>query len=108
MNLSMAVRPVVVNSWLMAIEHNIAGMTHLKSAQPEQAASVFTSRMLVSRNYRFRIHSQPVRLAGSFRCWFVKKYCRLVCVREKYCSGWKFTIVYDKPQPNEQTKALFG
>ena len=45
---------------------------------------------------------QPVRLAGSFRCWFVKKYCWLVCVREKYCSGWKFTIVYDKPQPNEQ------
>jgi len=23
-------------------------------------------------------------------------------VREKYYSGWKFTIVYDKPQPNEQ------
>ena len=45
---------------------------------------------------------QPVRLAGSFRCWFVKKYCWLVCVREKYCFGWKFTIVYDKPQPNEQ------
>jgi len=21
------------------------------------------------------------------RCWFVKKYCWLVCVREKYCSG---------------------
>ena len=34
--------------------------------------------------------------------WFVKKYYWLVCVREKYCSGWKFTIVYDKPQPNEQ------
>jgi len=32
----------------------------------------------------------------------VKKYCWLVCVREKYCSGWKFMIVYDKPQPNEQ------
>ena len=45
---------------------------------------------------------QPVRLAGSFHYWFVKKYCWLVCVREKYCSGWKFTIVYDKPQPNEQ------
>ena len=44
--------------------------------------------------------NQPVRLAGSFRCWFVKKYCWLVCVREKYCSGWKFRIVYDKPQPN--------
>ena len=47
-------------------------------------------------------NKQPVRLAGSYRCWFVKKYCWLVCVREKYCSGWKFTIVYDKPQPNEQ------
>ena len=23
-------------------------------------------------------------------------------MREKYCSSWKFTIVYDKPQPNEQ------
>ena len=23
-------------------------------------------------------------------------------MREKYCFGWKFTIVYDKPQPNEQ------
>jgi len=23
-------------------------------------------------------------------------------VREKYYFGWKFTIVYDKPQPNEQ------
>ena len=45
---------------------------------------------------------QPVRLAGSFRYWFVKKYCWLVYVREKYCSSWKFTIVYDKPQPNEQ------
>ena len=31
--------------------------------------------------------TQPVRLAGSFRCWFVKKYCWLVCVKEKYCSG---------------------
>ena len=34
--------------------------------------------------------------------WFVlllvrDKYCWLVYVREKYCSGWKFTIVYDKP-----------
>ena len=45
---------------------------------------------------------QPIRLADSFRCWFVKKYYWLVCVREKYCSGWKFMIVYDKPQPNEQ------
>ncbi|CAD6255606.1 unnamed protein product [Miscanthus lutarioriparius] len=36
--------------------------------------------------------------------WFVKKYCWLVCVREKYYSGWKFTIVYDKPQPNEQAE----
>jgi hypothetical protein len=49
MNLSMVVRPVVVNSWLMAIEHNIAGMTHLKYAQPEQVASVFTSRMSVNK-----------------------------------------------------------
>jgi len=49
---------------------------------------------------------QPVRLAGSFRCWFVKKYCWLVCVREKYCSGWKITIVYDKPQPNEQAACV--
>ena len=32
-------------------------------------------------------HIQPVRLAGSYRCWLVKKYCWLVCVREKYCSG---------------------
>ena len=48
-NLSMAVKIVVANSWLMAIEHNIAGMTHLKSAQPEQAASVFTSRMSVNK-----------------------------------------------------------
>jgi len=31
-------------------------------------------------------------------------------VREKYCSGWKFTIVYDEPQPNEQASSspLFG
>ena len=41
MNLFLAVRPVVVNSWLTAIEHNIEG-TYLKSAQPKQAASVFT------------------------------------------------------------------
>ena len=47
---------------------------------------------------------QPVRLASSNRCWFVKKYCWLVCVREKYYSGRKFTIVYDKPQPNEQAE----
>ena len=45
---------------------------------------------------------QSGRLAGSYRCWFMKKYCWLVCVREKYCFGWKFTIVYDKPQPNKQ------
>ena len=31
-----------MNSWLTAIKHNIAG-THLKSAQPKQAALVFTS-----------------------------------------------------------------
>ena len=37
---------------------------------------------------------RPVRMTGSFRCWFVKKYCWLVCVREKYYSDWKFTIVY--------------
>ena len=30
---------------------------------------------------------QPVRLAGSYHCWFVKKYCWLVYVREKYCFG---------------------
>ena len=47
---------------------------------------------------------QHVRLAGSFRCWFVKKYCWLVCVREKYCFSWKFMIVYDEPQPNEQAE----
>jgi len=29
------------------------------------------------------------------------------CVREKYCSGWKFTIVYDKSQPNEQADVLY-
>ena len=32
-------------------------------------------------------NKQPVRLAGSYRCWFVKKYYWLVCVREKYCFG---------------------
>ena len=42
MNLFLTVRLVVVNSWLMAIENNIAG-THLKFAQPKQAALVFTS-----------------------------------------------------------------
>ena len=47
------------------------------------------------------MYPQSVQLAGSFHCWFVKKYRCLVCVREKYYSGWKFTIVYDKPQPNE-------
>ncbi|XP_066372828.1 uncharacterized protein [Miscanthus floridulus] len=35
----------------------------------------------------FHINGQPVRLAGSYRCWFMKKYCWLVCVREKYYSG---------------------
>ena len=35
---------------------------------------------------------EPVRLAGSYRCWFMKKYCWLVCVREKYYSAWK---IYD-------------
>ena len=38
--------------------------------------------------------------------WFVKKYCWLVCVREKYCSGWKFTIVYDRFTPAEQADGL--
>jgi len=38
----------------------------------------------------------------------VKKYCWLICVREKYCSGWKFTIVYDKQQPNEQADGLYA
>ena len=42
MNLVLAVKPVVVNSWLTAIEHNIVG-THLKSTQPKHAALVFTS-----------------------------------------------------------------
>jgi hypothetical protein len=51
MNLSMTVRLVLVNSWLMAIEHNIVGTTHLKSEQPEQAALVFTSRMPVNKWY---------------------------------------------------------
>ena len=30
------------------------------------------------------LNMQHVRLVGSYRCWFVKKYCWLVCVREKY------------------------
>ena len=51
----------------------------------------------------FQASDKPVRLAGSYRCWFVKKYCWLVCMREKYYFGWKFTIVYDKPQPNKRT-----
>jgi hypothetical protein len=38
----LVVRLVVVNSWLTAIEHNIA-RTHLKSTQPKQVASVFTN-----------------------------------------------------------------
>jgi len=38
----------------------------------------------------------------------VKKYGWLVYVREKYYFGWKFTIVYDKPQPNEQTDSVFS
>ena len=58
--------------------------------------------MIWVKSLPYKNNLQPVRLAGSFRCWFVKKYCWLVCVREKYCSDWKFTIVYDKPQPNEQ------
>ena len=53
------------------------------------------------------IAQAPVRLAGSYRRWFVKKYCWLVCVRKKYCSDWKFTIIYDKPQPNEQANIFY-
>ena len=30
---------------------------------------------------------QPIRLAGSYRCWFVKKYCWLVCVRKNTVSA---------------------
>jgi len=58
--------------------------------------------LCISFNIKVQVDLQHVRLAGSFRCWFVKKYGWLVCVREKYCSGLKFTIVYDKPQLNEQ------
>ena len=47
MNLFLAVRPVIVNSWLTTIEHNIAE-THLKSIQPKPVASVLTS----SKYYR--------------------------------------------------------
>jgi len=35
------------------------------------------------------------RLVREENCW-------LICVREKYYFSWKFTIVYDKLQPNEQ------
>ena len=56
------------------------------------------------QHYGCDMYLQPIPLAGSFCFWFVKKYCWLVCVREKYYSGWKFTIVYDKPQPNEQAE----
>jgi len=35
----------------------------------------------------------PVRLAGSFRRWFVKKYCWLICVREKILFQLK---IYDR------------
>ena len=54
------------------------------------------------QHYGCDMYLPPILLAGSFRFWFVKKYYWLVCVREKYCSGWKFTIVYDKHKPNEQ------
>ena len=40
------------------------------------------------------------RLVREENCW-------LICVRENYYSDWKFTIVYDKLQPNEQA-AYFG
>jgi len=53
--------------------------------------------------HRYWNKFQAIRFAGLYRCWFVKKYRWLVCVREKYCFGWKFTIIYDKPQLNEQT-----
>ena len=62
-----------------------------------QMVMVNSEHRLVQRQYQRLDEFQPVRLAGSFRCWFVKKYCWLVCVREKCCFGWKFTIVYDKP-----------
>ena len=88
---------------------------HLDSEQRLLAAKVIKRFILHQKKTAFIVEhdfimatyladKQPVRLAGSFRCWFVKKYCWLVCVREKYCSGWKFTIVYDKPQPNEQAE----
>ena len=64
--------------------------------------------MIWVKSLPYKNNLQPVRLAGSFRCWFVKKYFWLVCVREKYCSDWKFTIVYDKSQPNEQAVGLHG
>jgi len=57
---------------------------------------------------RRRRDLQVVRFTGSFRCWFVKKYCWLVYVREKYCSGWRFTIIYDKSQPNERAAILLS
>jgi len=90
---------------------------HLDSEQRLLAAKVIKRFILHQKKTAFIVEhdfimatyladKQPVRLAGSFRCWFVKKYCWLVCVREKYCSGWKFTIVYDKPQPNEQAVVL--
>ena len=49
------------------------------------------------------------RRAGSYRCWFVKKYCWLVCVREKYCFGWKFTTSHSQTNrlgPADQQKTI--
>jgi len=36
---------------------------------------------------------QPVRLAGSYRYWFVKKYCWLICVKKKILFRLK---IYDR------------
>ena len=49
-----------------------------------------SSRASIKSHQRQRaVQHRPssVRLGGSYRCWFVKKYCWLVCVREKYCSN---------------------
>lgn len=47
MNLVLAVRPVGVNPLFTIVKHNIAG-THLKSAQPKQAALVLQVQVVVS------------------------------------------------------------
>jgi len=38
-----------------------------------------------------------VWLGRLVRCSFVRKYCRLVCVREKYCSVWKTLYIWTVP-----------